>query len=200
MEEKILNTAAEMFLDYGFKSVTMDDIAERLGMSKKTIYNHYPTKTKLVHAAATHIFQTIQKGINEIRSIENDPLEENFEIKRFVMHRLKDEKSSPQYQLQKYYPKIYEELTSKQFHLMETCVRENLERGIKIGCYRKDIPVDFISKIYFKAMQNIKDPDLFPPEDYSKLYLMEQLMEYHLRAICTEKGIQKLEELIINHE
>lgn len=188
-----------MFLDYGFKSVTMDDIADRLGMSKKTIYNHYPTKTKLVHDAATHIFHTIQSGINEIIATEKDPLEENFEIKRFVMHRLKDEKSSPQYQLQKYYPKIYNDLTSKQFHLMESCVKANLERGIKNGCYRKDIPVDFISKIYFKAMQNIKDPDLFSPEEYSKIYLMEQLMEYHLRAICTEKGIQKLEELLINH-
>ncbi|TBW27917.1 TetR/AcrR family transcriptional regulator [Gramella sp. KN1008] len=200
MKEKILNTAAEMFLHYGFKSVTMDDIAEKLGMSKKTIYNYYPTKTKLVHAAATHIFHSIQNGLDEIRAAKPHPLEENFEMKQFVMHRLKDEKSSPQYQLQKYYPRIYEELNSKQFELMESCVQENLERGIKLGCYRKDIPVDFISKIYFKAMQNIKDPNLFPPEEYSKIYLMEQLMEYHLRAICTEKGIKKLEELIVKHE
>lgn len=188
-----------MFLDYGFKSVTMDDIAGKLGMSKKTIYNYYPTKTKLVHAAATHIFHGIQNGIDEIRATKPDPLEENFEMKKFVMHRLKDERTSPQFQLQKYYPKIFDELITKQFQLMESCVKENLERGIKKGCYRKDIPVDFISKIYFKAMQNIKDPQIFPPEDYTKLYLMEQLMEYHLRAICTEKGIKKLEELIINH-
>lgn len=189
-----------MFLTHGFKSVTMDDIAERIGISKKTIYANYDTKTKLVEATTSHLFERIDQGIKEIQNMDKNPIAENFEIKRFVMFQLKDEKATPHFQLQKYYPKIFLKLKHRQFKLLENCVVSNLKRGIKTGYYRKEIPVEFISRIHFAGMMGIKDRELFPMEQYSQLQLMEYFLEYHLRGICTEKGLRILEEFIKKDE
>ena len=74
--------ATEMFLEYGFKSVTMDDIAEKLGISKKTIYANYATKTLLVQDVAFNILETIQKSIAEIKKKDLNAIEELFEVKK----------------------------------------------------------------------------------------------------------------------
>lgn len=200
VRDKILNTAADMFLTYGFKSVTMDDIAEAMGISKKTIYTHFSTKNKLVLATSFHVVEKINCGIEEIREKKQNPIKENFDIKHFVSHHLKGEKTSPHYQLQKYYPKAYESLKSKQFELLENCMVGNIERGIEDGFYRKEIPIDFITRIHFVGMMGIKDTELFPIEEYTHPKLMEYFLEYHLRAICTLKGIKTLEELIDSNE
>ncbi|MGI9550098.1 MAG: TetR/AcrR family transcriptional regulator, partial [Aurantibacter sp.] len=104
MKTKILEKATELFLNLGFKSVTMDDLAREMGISKKTIYSHFENKTHLVEACTLHLFNTISQGIDYICSLGKNPIEELYEIKKFAMLHLKDEKSSPQYQLQKYYP------------------------------------------------------------------------------------------------
>lgn len=192
MRDKIIYKASELFLGLGFKSVTMDDIANELGISKKTIYVHFPNKTKLVEATTLHVFETVSCGIDHICGLEKNPIEEVFETKRFVMDHLKNEKSSPQYQLQKYYPKIFSTLKAKQFEVMQGCVIENLNRGIKLGLYRETIDVQFISRIYFNCMMILKDQELFPLKNFSMNALMENYLEYHLRGICTPKGIDYL--------
>ncbi|MFC0603743.1 TetR/AcrR family transcriptional regulator [Winogradskyella pulchriflava] len=196
MREKIIHKSSELFLTLGFKSVTMDDIANEMGISKKTIYVHFPNKTKLVEATTMHLFETISCGIDSICELQKNPIEEIFDIKQFVMEHLKDEKSSPQYQLQKYYPKIFATLKSKQFEVMQGCVTENLKRGLEQGLYRDNINVDFISRIYFSCMITLKDPELFPLKTFSMNTLMEYYLEYHLRGICTPKGLEILNKLL----
>ncbi len=200
MREKILIGATDLFLNYGFKSVTMDDIANALGMSKKTIYQHFDNKTKLVEATTFNLFEFISCGIDHICSLEKNPIEEIYSIKQFVMELLKDEKSSPQYQLQKYYPKIFNTLKNKQFEVMQTCVTGNLNKGIEQGLYRDSISVEFIARIYFSSMLAIKDKDLFPLKKFSMNMLMSNYLEYHLRGICTPKGLNILNQFITSNQ
>ena len=200
MRDKILLGATDLFLSYGFKSVTMDDIASALGVSKKTIYQHFDNKTKLVEATTLNLFESISCGIDHICSLEKNPIEEIYSIKQFVMEHLKDEKSSPQYQLQKYYPKIFNTLKSKQFEVMQTCVTDNLNRGIKQGLYRESISVEFIARIYFNSILAIKDKDLFPLKKFSMNMLMSNYLEYHLRGICTPKGLDILNQFITSNQ
>ena len=199
MEQKILHNAAEMFLNLGFKSVTMDDIANAMGISKKTIYQYYDNKTKLVEATALYVFENISHGIDCICHDEKNPIEEIFEVKSFVMEHLKDEKSSPQYQLQKYYPKIFNSLKRKQFEVMQQCVTLNLQRGIDWGLYRSNLNTSIISRIYFSCMVSLKDKELFPLKNHSMKTLMNTYLEYHLRGICTPKGLEKLTEILNNN-
>ncbi len=196
MREKILLKSADLFLNLGFKSVTMDDIAYNLGCSKKTIYQHFENKTKLVEATTLYMFDIISQGIDGICALEKNPIEEIYDIKSFVKDHLKDEKSSPQYQLQKYYPKIYKTLRKKQYDVMHGCVTENLKRGIKQGIYRENINIEFIARIYFSSMLALKDKDLFPQKNFSMNMLMDHYLEYHLRGICTTKGVEILNQFI----
>lgn len=196
MQEKILEVSADLFLNYGFKSITMDDIANKIGISKKTIYQHYNNKHQLIEAATLHLFEQISNGINLICNLHSNPIEEIYKIKNFVMTHLKGEKSSPQYQLQKYYPKIYKNLKSKQFDLMQSCVIDNLNNGMQQGYYRDDIDVQFISRLYFSNMVSLKDHDLYPVELFSMQNIMNQFLEYHLRGICTLKGLDTLSNIL----
>ena len=198
MRDKILIGASDLFLSYGFKSVTMDDIANKMGMSKKTIYQHFTNKTKLVEATTLFVFEFISKGIDQICALEKNPIEEIYSIKQFLMEHLKDEKSSPQYQLQKYYPKIYNTLKSKQYEVMKSCVINNLNRGVELGLYRSDIHIDFIARVYFNAMLALKDKDLFPNHQFSMNMLMNNYLEYHIRGICTPKGLNNLDAYLSN--
>jgi len=190
MKDKIILKSVDLFLSYGFKSVTMDDIANALGMSKKTIYQHFNNKTKLVESTTLYIQKVISEGISKICSLNKNPIEEIYAIKHFVSDHLKNEKSSPQFQLKKYYPNIYKSIKGHQFELMYRCIQTNINRGVQLGIYRKNMNIDFITRLYFNCVMAIKDDDLFPLKTFSKTMLVENYLEYHLRGICTNKGIQ----------
>jgi predicted transcriptional regulator len=196
MKDKIIHKATEMFINLGFKSITMDDIANEMGISKKTIYTHYNNKTELIREVVFSVFDTICEGIDGICSLNQNPIEELYEIKKFVSMRLKNEKSSPQYQLQKYYPEIHEEFRLKNFEKMSDCTVKNLEKGVALGLYRKNLNIDFVSRIYFVGMLGIKDDSIFPIDKFPKIYLIEEYLEYHLRGIVTKEGLQILNQFI----
>lgn len=198
MVTKIIDKATEMYLTLGFKSVTMDDIASTMGISKKTIYQHFENKNDLVEAVTMSLFETISCGIDDIISLNQNPIEELFTIKDFVMKNLKDERTSPLYQLQKYYPQIHKTLMSRQFEKMGDCVIDNLKKGIEQGLFRDDINLELIGRFYFAGMTSIKDAELFNPIQFSTIEVQETYLEYHLRGISTEKGLTVLEQLLKN--
>ena len=200
MKRKILEKAVEMFLNYGFKSVTMDEISKELGISKKTIYAHYKNKTELIKATTMGVFDSISQGIDAICELEKNPIEEFFAIKTFVMEVLKNEKTSPQYQLQKYYPELYQTLKKKQFEVMQDCVTHNLKRGVEQGLFRKNMDINFISRIYFNGILGIKDEETFPHNIFTPSYLINKFLEYHIRAIASPKGLQIMEKLFLENE
>lgn len=195
MKEKIVQKATQMFLSLGFKSVTMDDIASDMGISKKTIYQSFSNKNCLVKECVLGLFDTISSGVDKIVQEKKNPIEELFEIKNFIASHLKDEQSSPMYQLQKYFPKIHESLHQKQLSKLEECIKVNLQRGVEMDLFRKEIPIDFIGRIYFVGIQGIRDKTIFPEEQYTNNDLIEQYLEYHLRAICTVQGLEIMKEL-----
>lgn len=200
MKDQILDTATELFLNLGFKSVTMDDLAEQMGISKKTIYAHFKNKTDLVEQCTMGLFHKISHGIGCICEQGKNPIEELYEIKRFAMMNLKDEKTSPHYQLRKYYPKIGATLEKKQYEVVQSCIRSNIERGMELGLYRDNLNADLISRIYFAGMSSLKDDRLFPRHLFPMAPLMNAHLEYHLRGIVTPKGRTILNSIINSNQ
>lgn len=185
-----------MFLNLGFKSVTMDDIAAELGISKKTIYQHFKNKTELVEGSVFYVFETVCGTINKVCDPEISPIRELFEIKKVVREHLKNESSLPYNQLKKYYPRLFKQLIQKQYEVMIDSVTENIRRGISLGLFREDIDIFFISRIYFSGMNSIKDDEMFPHDTHSIQYLTTLFLEYHLRAIVTPEGLEELNQFI----
>ena len=196
LEKSIVVTSTELFLTLGFKSVTMDDIAEEMKISKKTIYTFFANKEALVQSVVFSMYSYITTNLTQIREKANNPISELYEVKMFIMHHLKGEKTSPQHQLRKYYPNIHNELQKKQFNFMTKSVKKSLTKGLEMKLFRPSIDIDFISRMYFNGMVGIKNVDMFPTKKYSPEQLMENYLDYHLRAIVTEDGKKLLSSYI----
>jgi len=196
VKEKILHKATDLFLTFGVKSVTMDDIAKEMAISKKTIYTFFSTKTRLVEDTTIYLFNKINSEILTICSSGHNPIKELFLVKSLVLEHLKNEETSPQYQLQKYYPKLFDFMKQKQFDSINDCISNNLKKGIEKGFYRKNLDNNLIVRFYFIGIMGIKNVELFPMDKFGMPYLMNNLLEYHIRAIATEKGIKSLKKIL----
>ena len=196
LEKSIVVTSTELFLTLGFKSVTMDDIAEEMKISKKTIYTFFANKEALVQSVVFSMYSYITTNLTQIREKASNPISELYEVKMFIMHQLKGEKTSPQHQLRKYYPNIHKELQKKQFDFMTKSVKKSLTKSVEMKLFRPSIDIDFISRMYFNGMVGIKNVDMFPIEKYSPEQLMENYLDYHLRAIVTDNGMKLLSSYI----
>ena len=187
MKKNIILKATELFMKLGFKSVTMDDIAKEMGISKKTIYSHFSNKETVVAVVTDHVFEIVCQDIDAICDLGQNPIEELYAIKKRVMQYMQKEKASPWYQLQKYYPTIYDSIKKRQFGYMQQCVVKNIE-------------VQFVARIYFNGIIGIKEESLFPHTMYEGETLYEMYLEYHLRGIVTPKGRNILNQLIQSNQ
>ena len=200
MKNNIIAKATELFMKLGFKSVTMDDIAKEMGISKKTIYTHFNNKQTIIGVVTDHLFETVCHDIDAICDLGQNPIHELYAIKKRVMQYMQKEKASPTYQLQKYYPTIYSNIKQRQFSHMQQCVVNNLNRGMNQQLYRKNIEVQFVARIYFNGITGIKEESLFPYTMFEGETLYEMYLEYHLRGIVTSKGRDILNQLIQSNQ
>ena len=200
MKKNIISKATELFMKLGFKSVTMDDIAKEMGISKKTIYTHFNNKETIIGVVTDHVFETVCHDIDAICDLNQNPIQELYAIKKRVMQYMQKEKASPTYQLQKYYPTIYNNIKQRQFSYMQQCVVKNLNRGLEQDLYRQNIEVQFVARIYFNGITGIKEESLFPHTMYEGETLYEMYLEYHLRGIVTPKGRNILNQMIQSNQ
>lgn len=196
MKEKITYKATDLFLTLGVKSVTMDDIASEMGISKKTIYANFKNKTALVKECTFWFMDTIHKSIDAISAQDQNPIEELFEIKRFITQRTNNDQYSPQYQLQKYYPEISRAMQKAQFDKITESTIANIKKGKDQGLYRQSIDEEFISRLYFIGITGMRDQDIFPPQQFPTKHITDEFLEYHLRGIVTPEGLNVLNEFI----
>ena len=197
MKEKIIKKAGELFINLGFKSVTMDDIANALGISKKTLYKYFSNKHSLVEETTSTMHDSCLIGIESITNQGFNAIEENFEIKKMFKEMFQNASSSPIYQLKKYYPKIHEKTMEKEIVLFSECIKENFKKGIQQGYYRKDINIELVTKFYFSLVFSIHENTI---ENHKIPKLEQEVLVYHTRAIATEKGLLELENQLKNNQ
>tara|TARA_X000001036_G_scaffold142702_1_gene135544 strand:- start:833 stop:1444 length:612 start_codon:yes stop_codon:yes gene_type:complete len=195
VKKKIILKALNLFLSLGFKSVTMDDLAESMSISKKTIYQFFKNKNQLISSCTESIQKQLVETFREIRKNADNPIVELFEMKKEAMKILGNTETSPQFQLQKFYPEIYEEIKDREFNLFKDNIQESLKRGIKSEYFRKEINIDFVTRIYLNGMRGVRDINLFPLNEFKVDEVIEDFIEYHLRAISTKKGLSLLNKV-----
>ena len=193
MEKEILLRAKTLFFQLGFKSVTMDDIARDMSISKKTIYEIFENKTILIERCVEGLFLETMQGIKEIRTHQIDPIQELFIVKKRVVQLLDRTSQSARFQLQKYYPEIHSSLERKKLEILGGIFQESIQDGVQRGLFREAIDPDFVTRVYFNGISGFQDIHLFPEERFDFEYCFESFIEYHLRAISTPKGIALLE-------
>ena len=195
MKEKIIAKAQEMFLKLGFKSITMDDIAGEMCISKKTIYKFFLNKDLLIEESIAVMHQEIADSIEKISAQNLNAIEENFAFKRMFREMFKTAESSPIYQLKKHYPEIYEKALENQVVISENSFRNNIKKGINEGLYRENINVENYVKFYYLLIFDINENTLLEKEAKEVETLA---LEYHIRAMATLAGIIELEKHLKN--
>jgi len=194
MKCEILKKSGEIFLKFGFKSTTMDDIANKMAISKKTIYKYFKNKEQLVDESLSFFHDTIHTEVGNVCNKGFNAIEENFEIKKMFKDLLQNSGESPMFQLQKYYPKTFKKVMNNEFSMFKECISQNIEKGIKEGLYRKNLNTNLTTRFYFALVFSVHDPKLFTYEDRTINQLEIDALEYHTRAISTPKGINILEK------
>lgn len=195
MKDKIINKATEMFLKLGFKSVTMDDIASEMCISKKTIYKYFCQKESLINETTEAFHNDFINGIKNIIDQNFNAIQENFEIRKMFKEMHQSTDTSPAFQLKKHYPEIYSRVATRTTNHCKSIFETNIEKGIKEGLYRADINIMSFVYFYYTLIFEINE-NTSSEKEVKKLEL--DALEYHIRAMATPNGITELEKQLSN--
>ncbi len=194
VQARILDTAFNLFRQYGTRSITMDDIAIKMGISKKTLYAHFADKSDLVVNVISRHLKLMQDQCIESRNTSKDAVEELFLVMKMLEEKLRNMNPVVMMDLQKFHAKAFQLFEEhKNVFLMQT-VRENLERGIREGLYRPDIDLDILSHFRTASAMFCFQPELFPMNGYDMSKVQRVLLEHFLFGVASQKGYQKIEK------
>ena len=192
MKEKIISKASELFLKLGFKSVTMDDIAGEMCISKKTIYKYFCNKEVLIEESTSAVHKQVHEVIDTVVAKEYNAIHENFEIREMFRDMFKNNTdTSPIYQLKKHYPEIYQNVLSHEIEQCTQYFRVNIEKGIREKLYREELNIDVYVKFYYTLIFHINQ-NTVSEKEAQKIEL--EALEHHTRAMATPDGILELEK------
>lgn len=196
-KERILIKAEELFMQYGIRSVSMDDIANNLGMSKKTLYQYYIDKDELVDAVVSGHINDMQNECVNSKNDAKDAVHEIFITMEYIMEELTNMNPMLLYDLEKFHFRSYQRFKDHKDKFLAKVIRENLEWGIQDELYRADINVDVMCKFRLESMMIPFNVGLFPPGKYNLASVSQQIIEHFLYGLATIKGhklIQKYNE------
>ena len=196
MKEDIVKRALADFMKYGFKTITMDDLANGLGMSKKTLYEYFPSKNDLVEACLNYALEISCKNAENFVQGEGSVIENVYRNQKKVLEIFNINSDRPIWELQKYYPKTYKRMESEFAKTDTLFVDKLLEKGWEEGLFRKDINVAFY-KIFYSNVQRLRSiTHTFPEREFPFWETIYTILEYFFRIIVNEKGLKELERVL----
>jgi AcrR family transcriptional regulator len=191
--DKILEKVSVLYRKYGIKSVTMDDVAHEIGISKKTLYQYVNDKTELVEKVVEHIRLCNFSHMQDTNKVGGNAIELLIEVSQRVNALLKDHSSSYDYDLKKYYPEIFSGLMSARRKLMYESMLANIRQGKKEGIYREELDEEIITKLHLLRIECLQSSEIFNDEEIHSVKLFKEVFVYHIHGLATAKGLEVLE-------
>ena len=136
IKKKILNAAENLFMKYGVRSISMDDISRHLSVSKKTLYQHFADKEDIVSMACQAHIDAMANQFNEIKDTSKNAIEELAQISVCLKQTMEDTNPSLLFDLQKFHPKAWSVWINHKHNFIRESVIRNLKQGIQEGYYR----------------------------------------------------------------
>jgi AcrR family transcriptional regulator len=190
----LMDRALELFMRGGVRSVTMDDVASDLGVSKKTLYKYFPSKKALVLSAVKRHIGCDQEEVEKIRDLADNAIDEVLRITQFVHGQIVRMNPAVVVETKKYFRESWQLFDEFRHEFIYRQITDNIQRGISEGLYRSEIIPEIIAKLYVGKMDMFFDPILFPPTEFNLAEVYEQYMDHHIRGMASEKGIAYLEK------
>jgi AcrR family transcriptional regulator len=193
-QERILDTAFGLFRQYGTRSITMDDIATRMGISKKTLYAHFVDKDDMVVHAISRFLEVIQEEERSIKARAANAIEELFGVMHMMDERLRNMNPVIMLDLQKFHSKAFQVFQEYRNNYLRTTIRENLERGIREGLYRKDLEVSILTQFRIASAMLCFEPEAFPIAGFELVKVQRVLLEHFLYGVASAEGLKLIEQ------
>jgi hypothetical protein len=187
-KERILVKAEETFMQFGIRSVSMDDIANGLGMSKKTLYQYFADKDELVEAVVNVHINEVECECTGCRNDAKDAVHEIFLTMEHIMEEMSNMNPMLLFDLEKFHFKAYQRFREYKDKFLLQIIKENMEWGIKDELYRSDINVDVLSKYRIESMMIPFNVTLYPPGKYNLAVTSEIIIENFTYGLATIKG------------
>lgn len=203
MEEKkieIVKAALEVYMKFGIKSLTMDEMARQLGVSKKTLYQFVSDKNELVEECLKYAQGIDMACMKTIFSQDLNAIEELLEVGRHLVKTLGAIHPSIFFDLSKYHPNALKSMHKHKYGAVRETLITNLRKGIDQGVYRDNLSPEIVSRLHMAAMDNIMSGEVVESLDFRIDEVYSEYFRYHIRGIASEKGLEFLKELIRNDE
>jgi AcrR family transcriptional regulator len=193
----ILEAASSLFRKLGIRSISMDEIAAELGMSKKTIYQYVENKTELVEKVLEYYTHSSNACIDAIAGNMNA-----IDVLMQVSEKVSEEISSANpimlFDLQKYYPSLHRSFVAQKKEHVYQRIKENMEQGMKEGIYREGLDVELIAKLYVEKLLGVHNPEFLSSMEFTQEKIFKVMFENHIRGIANAKGLAYFENKINN--
>jgi len=197
-EYELIANVTQLFMTLGIKSLTMNDIASKLGVSKKTLYKYVSDKKELVTKSMQCIIDEEECMLSDLNSNDGNSIDRIFALNRQVSEKLQGVQPAIIFDLQKYYPEAWSIMEEHKSIFIYNQVRENLEEGVKEGLYRDNLNPEIVARIYVTLVDSIFESKLFGKEPQSFVELHTEVARYHIRGIASEQGIKYIQTLFQN--
>lgn len=198
--QRILEKSRELFLRFGIRSVSMDDIASQLGISKKTVYQYYSDKNGLVDVVFSAIMENNRSNCEACRKAGENAIDEVFRSFDMVKEMLASMHPSVLFELQKYHPATFRKFLQFKNEYLYRITHENLGRGIEENLYRPEIDKEILARYRLYSILLSFDSDVFSSNKTDLVYIEQQLLEHFLHGIATAKGQKLIQKYIKQRE
>jgi TetR/AcrR family transcriptional regulator, cholesterol catabolism regulator len=188
VKDRIKLKAHDLFMQYGVRSITMDEIALQMGVSKKTIYQYYADKDELVDAVMIDKIKFNQDCCLKDKQHAKDAIHEVFLAIEMMQEMFQNMNPSILFELEKYYPKSFEKFLQHKYSFLYKILTDNIERGIAEELYRSDIDTDVLVKARLETMILPFNLQLFPKNKYQLVKVETELTTHFLFGLATIKG------------
>lgn len=203
IKSKILKGAEELFMRYGIRSVSMDNIASHLGVSKKTLYQYFKDKDEMVLSVAEEHISRDKDDLEEIAGSAKNAIEEMVKLSSCLRENFRDMNPSLLFDLQKYHHKAWEAWLNHKHHFIRNQIERSINLGKGEGYFRNEINTQVMAIMRLESIQMAFDPSLFPMETYVLTEVQMEIFEHFIYGLFTEKGrklYEKYKRDLINQE
>ncbi len=196
MKEKIIEGASQLFMKYGVRSITMDDIASQLAISKKTIYQFFKNKDELVTTISSAHMEMEKSEYSEIEDNTTNAIEEIIEVSNCFREHMHEVNPKLLFELKKYHPEAWSVYTKFKTEFVKGHIKRNIEKGIREGYYREELDPEIIALYRLEQVELIFDEQIYPKEKFIFTEVPMKLFDHFVHGLLTDKGRELFQEYL----
>ncbi|GAB5416535.1 MAG: TetR/AcrR family transcriptional regulator [Crocinitomicaceae bacterium] len=203
MDEKrleILERASIVYMRLGIKSVTMDDLARELGISKKTIYKYFDDKSDLVRSIVEMKMEMDQALCMNCINQNGNAIDDLIQVSKLIAEHIGNVNPTVLYDVKKYHSEAWQLMDHHRWNFVLNMIVGNIEKGIEENLYRDNLKPEVIGRLYVSSIDTLFNVDVFPWPKFTFQEVYSELIHFHIQGLVNDNGLKYLHQKIDNGE